>query len=117
MPLPFALWRWFDEVVEGKQNSVYLAEVGMRGFERARHAMVEKTWPRLWQGARSLRSATKERGMGVPGFGESKAHVRDEDAKQLPCYQHGNVLLFVSYELSHAVRPDTFSHNERSPSL
>ncbi len=44
MPLPFALWRCFDEVVEGKRNSVYLAEVGMRGFERARHGMVEKTW-------------------------------------------------------------------------
>ncbi len=85
MPLPFALWRCFDEVVEGKRNSVYLAEVGMRGFERARHAMGEKTWPRLWQGARNLRSATKERGMGVPGFGESKAHICDEDAEQLPC--------------------------------
>jgi len=58
MPPPFALWRCFDEVVSGKRNSVYLAEVGMLGFERARHGMVEKTWPRLWERARSLRSAT-----------------------------------------------------------
>lgn len=85
MPLPFARGHGVDEVVEGKRNSVYQAEVGVQSFERARRARVEKTWLRLWEGARSLRSATKERGMRVPGFGESKARICDEDAEQLPC--------------------------------
>ena len=47
MPLPFARGHGVDEVVEGKRNSVYQAEVGVRDFERARRAVVEKTWPRL----------------------------------------------------------------------
>ena len=45
---PFVRWRSVDEVVEGKRNSVYQAKVGVRDFEGARHAMVEKTWPRLY---------------------------------------------------------------------
>jgi hypothetical protein len=47
MPFPFVLWHCLDEGVKGKRNSVYLVEVGMRVFERARQAMVEETWP-LW---------------------------------------------------------------------
>ena len=79
--------------------------------------MVEKTWPGLWEGARSLRSATKERGMRVPGLGETHAYICDEDVEQLLCYLHGNALLLVSYHLSHVVHPDKFSHNEHSRSL
>ena len=45
---PFALWHSVDEVVEDKRNSVYQAKVGVQGFERARHAIVEKTWPRFY---------------------------------------------------------------------
>ena len=30
VPLPFVLWRCVDEVVEGKRNSVYLVEGGVR---------------------------------------------------------------------------------------
>ena len=60
MLLPFVLWRCFDEVVEGKRNAVYLAEVGMPGFERARHMMGEKIWPLCTDGTRRLRSAIKE---------------------------------------------------------
>ena len=29
MPFPFVLWHYVDEVVGGKRNSVYQAEVGM----------------------------------------------------------------------------------------
>src|SRR5258707_10120190 len=79
--------------------------------------MVEKTWPRLCKEARSLRSATKERGMRVPGLGETHAHLCDEDAEQLLRYLHRNTLLLVSYHLSHTMHPDTFSHNAHSPSL
>jgi len=32
-------------------------------------------------------------------------------------YSRGNALLPVSYYLSRAMRPETFSHNEHSPSL
>ena len=112
VPLPFARRHSVDEVVEGKRNSVYLARVGMRGFERTRHGMVEKTWPRLWQGARSLRSAIKERGMGVPGFGESHAYIRDEDAEQFPRYLYGSALLLVSYHSSLVVHLDKLNHHE-----
>ncbi len=112
MPPPFARGHSVDEVVEGKRNSVYQAEVGVLGFERARRARVEKTWPRLWEGARSLRSATKERGMGVPGFRESKARIGDKDMEQLLRSLHGSALLLVSYHPSHVVHPDKFNHNE-----
>ena len=44
MPFPFALWRCFDEVVEGKRNPVYQAGVGAQSFERAHHTMVDQTW-------------------------------------------------------------------------
>jgi hypothetical protein len=45
MPFPFVLWHCLDVGVDGKWNAVYQVEVGIRGFERARLAMVEKTWP------------------------------------------------------------------------
>ena len=47
LPFPFALWHGVDEVVEGKRNSVYPAEVCVRRCKRASLAMVDKTWPRL----------------------------------------------------------------------
>ena len=76
-----------------------------------RHVMVEKTWL-PWEGARSLRSAIKERGMGVPGFGESKAHICDEDAEQLLRSLQGSAFSLVSSQRSHAVHADQFSHNK-----
>lgn len=65
----------------------------------------------------SLRSATKERGMRVPGLGETNAHICDEEVEQLLRYLHGNALLLVSCHLSHVVHPDKFSHSEHSPSF
>src|SRR5258708_39645969 len=73
--------------------------------------MVEKTWL-PWEGARSLRTAIKERGMGVPGFGESKAHICDEDAEQLLRSLQGSAFSLVSSQRSHAVHADQFSHNK-----
>src|SRR5258708_613027 len=79
--------------------------------------MVEKTWPRLWERARSLRSATKERGMRVPGFGESKAYICDEDAEQPLRSSWGAALFPVSYYLSRGVHSDKRCHNEQSSRL
>jgi len=117
LPFPFALWHCVDEVVGGKHNSVYPGEVCVRRCKRASLALVDKTWPHLCYGARSLRSATKEWGMRVPGLGETNAHICDEEVEQILRYLHGNALLLVSCHLSHAVHPDKFSHSEHSPFL
>ena len=93
---PFALREYVDEVVEDKQNAVYQAEVGVHGFERVRHTMVEKIWPFLWEGARDLRSATKERGIRVPGPGETHAHLCNEDVEKFLRYLHGSAFSLVS---------------------
>ena len=50
--------------------------------------------------------------MGVPGFGESKAHICDEDAEHLLCSLQGSAFSLVSSQRSHAVHADQFSHNK-----
>ena len=50
--------------------------------------------------------------MRVPGLGESKAHICDEDAEQLLCYLHGSAFSLVSYNSFHVVHPDKFNHSE-----
>ena len=55
--------------------------------------------------------------MWVPGFGETNAHIRDEDVEQFLRSLHGSAFSLVSYELSHAVLAYKFNHNEHPPSL
>jgi len=91
--------------------------VSVLGFEGARHALVEKTWPFLCEGARNLRSATKERGMRIPDLGETHAHIRDEDVEQFLRSRAGSAFSLVSYELSYTVLAYKFNHNGHPPSL
>ncbi len=103
-------------VVEGKRIAVCRAGVGAQSFERAHHTMVDQIWLLFWSEARDRRSATKERGMRVPGFGKSHAHIRNEEAAELLRSLHGSAFLFVSSYLSHAVHSDRLRHCEHPPS-